>query len=81
MSIHTAGARPLRAGVDIGGTFTDLIVYDERTGALHIGKTLTTPDDPAVAVETGMQETLTPRGSRPQRSATSSTARHSSRTR
>ena len=65
MSTHTAGARPLRAGVDIGGTFTDLIVYDERTGALHIGKTLTTPDDPAIAVETGMQETLTLAGEPP----------------
>jgi N-methylhydantoinase A len=36
--------------VDIGGTFTDLILYDDRTGALTIGKTLTTPTDPAVAV-------------------------------
>ncbi|MGI8688035.1 MAG: hydantoinase/oxoprolinase family protein [Thermomicrobiales bacterium] len=56
--MHTVSARPLRAGVDIGGTFTDLILYDERTGALSIGKTLTTPDDPAQAVETGMRETL-----------------------
>jgi len=56
--MHTVGARPLRAGVDIGGTFTDLILYDERTGTLSIGKTLTTPDDPARAVETGMRETL-----------------------
>jgi N-methylhydantoinase A len=65
VSIQTAGARPLRAGVDIGGTFTDLIVYDERNGRLHIGKTLTTPDDPAVAVETGMRETLTLAGEPP----------------
>ena len=59
MATERENARPLRAGVDIGGTFTDLIVYDERTGALSIGKTLTTPDDPALAVETGMRETLT----------------------
>lgn len=59
-------ARPLRAGVDIGGTFTDLIVYDERTGTLSIGKTLTTPDDPAIAVETGMKETLAEAGEPPE---------------
>jgi N-methylhydantoinase A len=36
--------------VDIGGTFTDLILIDEHTGSLTIGKTLTTPSDPADAV-------------------------------
>ncbi|MDQ6601918.1 MAG: hydantoinase/oxoprolinase family protein, partial [Chloroflexota bacterium] len=66
MAIDTVGARPLRAGVDIGGTFTDLILYDERTGRLSIGKTLTTPDDPAQAVETGMQETLAEAGESPE---------------
>ena len=48
----------LRAGVDIGGTFTDLILYDPRTGGLTIGKTLTTRADPAIAVETALAETL-----------------------
>ena len=28
MSTEATGARPLRAGVDIGGTFTDVILYD-----------------------------------------------------
>ncbi|HET6315879.1 MAG TPA: hydantoinase/oxoprolinase N-terminal domain-containing protein, partial [Chloroflexota bacterium] len=32
-----------RAGVDIGGTFTDLIVVDDQTGAFAVGKALTTP--------------------------------------
>ncbi|NCV21394.1 MAG: hypothetical protein EBV45_05520, partial [Chloroflexi bacterium] len=36
-----------RAGIDIGGTFTDILLIDERTGASWFGKTLTTPDDPA----------------------------------
>ena len=31
-----------RVGVDIGGTFTDLVVLDEETGALERIKTLTT---------------------------------------
>jgi N-methylhydantoinase A len=36
-----------RLGVDIGGTFTDVQLLDEETGALHIGKVPTTKDDPA----------------------------------
>ncbi|MCW1966687.1 MAG: hydantoinase/oxoprolinase family protein [Anaerolineae bacterium] len=48
-----------RVGVDIGGTFTDLIVYDDASGAFTIGKTLTTPSDPSLAVETGLREILT----------------------
>src|SRR4051812_32862837 len=33
-----------RIGVDIGGTFTDLIFYDDATGDVHVAKTATTPD-------------------------------------
>jgi N-methylhydantoinase A len=47
-----------RLGVDIGGTFTDLVVVDERTGAPRVGKILTTPKDPAHAVEQGIQALL-----------------------
>lgn len=36
----------LRIGVDIGGTFTDLVVAG-REGSVHAFKTPTTPDDPA----------------------------------
>ena len=35
-----------RVGVDIGGTFTDLVVLDEATGSLERTKTLTTPRAP-----------------------------------
>jgi N-methylhydantoinase A len=34
----------VRVAVDIGGTFTDVAVFDDTTGALAVGKTLTTPD-------------------------------------
>jgi N-methylhydantoinase A len=34
-------------GVDVGGTFTDVVVYDEETGATSAGKATTTPADPA----------------------------------
>ncbi len=45
---------PARLGIDVGGTFTDLVVVDEATGALRVGKVLTTPKDPAHGVVTGM---------------------------
>jgi N-methylhydantoinase A len=35
----------LRLGVDIGGTFTDLVLSDPASGALWNGKVLTTPAD------------------------------------
>ncbi len=35
----------LHIGVDIGGTFTDLIGYDENTGKLYSAKSPTTPKD------------------------------------
>ena len=41
-----------RVGADIGGTFTDLILVDDDTGAFTVAKSLTTPDDPSRAVET-----------------------------
>ncbi|MEZ4586795.1 MAG: hydantoinase/oxoprolinase family protein [Gemmatimonadales bacterium] len=53
-----APGKPCRVGVDIGGTFTDLILIDDRTGAFTIGKVLTTPDDPSQAVETVLSSAL-----------------------
>jgi len=47
-----------RAGVDIGGTFTDLIIVNDETGAFAIGKTLTTPDDPSQAIETVLADVM-----------------------
>jgi N-methylhydantoinase A len=49
---------PARLGVDIGGTFTDLVVLDETTGTLRVGKVLTTPKEPASAVEQGIHALL-----------------------
>ena len=50
----TASSNPSRIGVDIGGTFTDLVWVDETTGAVRVGKLLTTPKDPSQAVEEGV---------------------------
>ncbi len=33
----------LRVAADVGGTFTDVAVFDEATGRIRLGKTLTTP--------------------------------------
>ena len=49
-------------GVDIGGTFTDLMIVDEATGTFALGKLLTTPDDPSRAVEAVLTQTLAERG-------------------
>ena len=35
-----------RLGVDVGGTFTDLIYYDEATQEIHVAKAPTTPTAP-----------------------------------
>jgi N-methylhydantoinase A len=40
-----------RVGVDIGGTFTDLVVLDELTGAIRTLKESSTPEDPSIAVQ------------------------------
>jgi N-methylhydantoinase A len=42
----------MRIGIDIGGTFTDFVLFDETTGEVQTYKTLSTPKDPAVAVLT-----------------------------
>src|SRR5881296_3691725 len=53
-----------RLGVDIGGTFTDLVVIDEATGTARVGKVLTTAKDPAHGVEEGIHALLDEAGVR-----------------
>jgi N-methylhydantoinase A len=43
-------------GVDVGGTFTDLVLTDLDTGSLAIHKVPTTSHDPALGVMTGLTE-------------------------
>jgi N-methylhydantoinase A len=50
-------ARRVFIGVDIGGTFTDLVLADNR-GAIHNIKTLTTTDDPVRGVMTAVRQGL-----------------------
>jgi N-methylhydantoinase A len=43
-------------GVDVGGTFTDVILVDETTQDITIDKVLTTPANPSEGVLDGIQE-------------------------
>ncbi len=45
----------LRIGIDIGGTFTDFVVFDPQAGKLVTFKLLSTPQNPAGAVLQGLQ--------------------------
>ncbi len=47
-----------RIGVDVGGTFTDLVFYDHEHGHVRVGKSLTTPAAPDLGVETVVSETV-----------------------
>ena len=41
------GSSMKRLGVDVGGTFTDLIYVDDEAGEILVHKLPTTPDDPS----------------------------------
>jgi N-methylhydantoinase A/oxoprolinase/acetone carboxylase beta subunit len=45
-----------RLGVDVGGTFTDLIFVDDETGAILVHKVATTPEDPSQGTVQGLRE-------------------------
>jgi len=46
MSENAGNKASLRVAVDIGGTFTDLAAFDQRTGERWFAKSSTTQDDP-----------------------------------
>lgn len=48
--------KTLRIGIDIGGTFTDFILYDPDARQLQTFKVLSTPQDPGQAVLTGLHQ-------------------------
>ncbi len=45
----------MRIGIDIGGTFTDFVTFDEQSGIFKTDKFLSTPQDPAHALLTEME--------------------------
>jgi len=48
----------LRIGVDSGGTFTDICLFEESTGQIAVWKVSSTPADPSRAVVGGVAEAL-----------------------
>ncbi len=48
----------LRIGVDVGGTFTDLCMFDDSTRALHIAKVPSVPSSPDEGVIHGVKRLL-----------------------
>ena len=47
-----------RLAVDIGGTFTDVVLLNDLTGEVSVEKTLTTPSSPLEAVRKGIKDLL-----------------------
>jgi N-methylhydantoinase A len=45
-----------RVGVDSGGTFTDVCMFDEDKGSIDVWKVSSTPDDPSRGITQGVDE-------------------------
>jgi N-methylhydantoinase A len=46
----------LRLGVDVGGTFTDLLLLDEKNGRTYMAKVPSTPQDSSIGVLNGIEK-------------------------
>ncbi len=54
-----------RLAVDIGGTFTDVVMIDATSGTVVVDKTLTTPSAPLEGVRAGLRQLLAKAGVQP----------------
>ena len=52
------GSANLRIGIDTGGTFTDIVCVDDKSGAMRVTKVSSTPSNPAVALVRGVHAIL-----------------------
>ncbi|MEI5668407.1 hydantoinase/oxoprolinase family protein [Bosea sp. CCNWLW174] len=55
----------MRLGVDVGGTFTDLLLHDEHAGRTYQAKTPSTPEDQSIGVANGVRLICEKAGIRP----------------
>src|SRR5437868_8255168 len=53
---ETRNGSRLRLAADIGGTFTDIAVFDDRTGKLTFGKALSTPQRLVEGINAGVEK-------------------------
>ncbi len=53
---ESKGPGKYRIGVDVGGTFSDLVVFDEDRGEIEVIKVPSTPDDPSRGVINGLSQ-------------------------
>ena len=54
-----------RLGIDVGGTFTDLLLFNGGTGEIHLLKTPSTPQDQSVGILTGVRDLISQTTVRP----------------
>lgn len=59
------GTGGLRLGVDVGGTFTDLLLLDEAKGRIFTAKVPSTPQDSSIGVLNGIEKICREAGIRP----------------
>ena len=48
----------IRLGIDVGGTFTDFLLFDEGKETFHLHKTPSTPEDQSVGILDGIRSLL-----------------------
>ena len=51
-----------RLGIDVGGTFTDLLLFNESSGEIHLLKTPSTPEDQSVGILNGVERLIAQSG-------------------
>ncbi len=61
----TAPSARYRIGIDTGGTFTDIVLVDRASGAMHVTKVSSTPANPAIGLVKGVNQILQPIGGKP----------------
>ena len=49
-----------RIGIDVGGTFTDIVLHDDTSGEVWSTKVPSTPSDPSVGALNGLNRILGP---------------------